>query len=189
MTMPSKNQKAWAEYLRDQIRDDVCVTKYYDEDESHSIAVFFSKQNGGVVASNIGLMDWDQSCRPAMSIPCEVLMDDREDTPEIGNIISTMAFYVMKDGWKLSPGAVFEDLISMYLRSPKLPHLYFTTPFQWGKEMVRVNLSETTIFPLLAVPISDAESIFVKQSGGEELESLWEAHGVDVLDWKRSSVA
>ena len=49
MGTPSDNHKVWAQHLREKIAGDICVTKYYDDDESHSIAVFFSRQDGGEV--------------------------------------------------------------------------------------------------------------------------------------------
>jgi hypothetical protein len=62
----------------------------------------------------------------------------------------------------------------------------FVPIYQWD-DMGEVDLDGLTIYPLLAVPISEAESAFVARLGEQALEDRWEDMGVDVADWSRAS--
>lgn len=75
-------------------------------------------------------------------------------------------------------------MVQMYFPETQLPHVMFTTPFQWP-DMSRVELDGTTVYPLLAVPISEAERQFAAAHGSDALESQWVERSVDVLDWAR----
>jgi hypothetical protein len=55
--------------------------------------------------------------------------------------------------------------------------------------MSRVTLSDRTIFPLLAVPITEGEIRLVEQRGADELTNRWEGLSTDVIDWSREGVA
>jgi len=94
---------------------------------------------------------------------------------------------MLKDGWRVRPGVIFESMVSMYFPDTKLPHVMFTAPFQWPG-MGNVPLSEKTLYPLVAIPVSEAESRLASLNAGKDLERLWEERSVDVLDWGRLSV-
>jgi hypothetical protein len=55
------------------------------------------------------------------------------------------------------------------------------------RDLSRVTLSDRTIFPLVAVPISEAESELARANAGRDLEDLWQRKSTDVLDWARTS--
>ena len=80
-------------------------------------------------------------------------------------------------------------MVSMYAPDLDVKHVLFVPPFQWGEGMSRVTLGDRTIYPLLAVPITDGELQFVKDCGADALTSLWERRHTDVLDWSREGVA
>ena len=187
MAGPPASHKEWVRYFADVVPGELRVTKYYDEDESHLIPIATSSQHDGLVAATVGLMDVDQSQNPDVTIPAEVVMDARGDAEELENVLSTIAFYIIKDGWRIRPGAVFEQLVEMYCPDLAVPHIYFTAPFQWGERMTRVELSDRVVYPLLAVPISEPELKLLKQEGDEALEAVWESAGTDVLSWTRGS--
>jgi len=115
-------------------------------------------------------------------------MDQRGHDERIGNILSTIAFYIMKDGWKIAPGVIFESMVEMFVPGTQLPHVMFVSPFQWDG-MSKILLGNRIIYPLVAFPISEAESEVARKNRGKDLEDLWERQSVDVLDWGRCSAA
>lgn len=187
MSTPPEAHKAWARHFRSLVPGDVAVARFRDEDETHAIDIVTSTQPDGLVAATIGLMEHDQAAATGTPVRTELIMDSRGEVPELQNILATTAFFVMKDGWRIRPGIVFERMVEMYRPDLDLPHVYFTAPFQWDGAMTSVELPTRTIHPMLAVPISTSESRMVAEAGGEALESRWESAGTDVLDWKRSS--
>ena len=184
----SDNHKQWAQHLRATVGGACAVTSYLDEPEENRIHIFTSQNSEGIVAATVGLMGINQSRQPGREVYSEVLMDQRGHDERIGNILSTIAFYIMKDGWRIAPGVIFESMIEMFVPETELPHVMFTSPFQWD-EMSKIVLGDRAIYPLIAVPISEAESAIARKNQGVDLEALWERHSVDVLDWGRSSAA
>jgi hypothetical protein len=178
--MPAAH-KEWAKLMRSFVGGICSVNSYWDEQQQHKIDIFTSSNEEGVIAATIGLMD-------ATGIPTEVIMDRRGHEPCIANILATIAFYIVKDDWKIGPGIIFEEMVRMYIPETKLPHVMFVAPWQLA-ELPRVALSDRVIFPLVAVPVSDSESHFARTQGWEKLESLWQQKSIDVSDWMRESVA
>ena len=183
---PSSAQKEWANRLRSQLGGLAAVTNFYDETNTAQIPIFTSTNSDGIVASTIGLMEVDQSRQPSKEIRTEILMDQRGHDERICNILSTIAFYILKNGWRVAPGTIFESMVSMYIPDTCLPHVYFTAPFQWDN-MAKVSLSDRIIYPLIAVPISETESVVAGKNTGRDLEALWVQRGTDVLNWGRRS--
>jgi hypothetical protein len=178
--------KEWANLMRSLVGGNCSVKAYYDEPEEHRIHIFASTSEEGVIAATVGLMDIALRSRTGEEIHAEVIMDQRGHDPRLAQILSTIAFYVMKDGWKLAPGVVFEEMVRMYIPDTKLPHVVFVAPWQFDSSS-RVALSDRTIYPLVAVPISEAESRLARTDAGRELEETWQRKSVDVLNWTRGS--
>jgi len=185
---PPQNWKAWACHLRDKIPGDARVTRYADEREEFHLDIFTSRDGEGTVAATIGLMEYDQSRNPAVQVYTEILMDVRGQNEFIGNILSTIGFYIMKDGWKVAPGVVFEKMVEMFIPECKARHVIFLPPFQWQDGMTKVPLPSKTVYPLLAIPITEAEMGLVLRDGSEALTHLWETSNCDVLEWNREGV-
>jgi hypothetical protein len=165
---------------------DCSVIAYWDESEENSIDIFASRNHEGIVCATIGLMEFNQSRHAEAEIYSEIILDHYGYDTRIGNILSTIAFYVMKDGWQVAPGVIFERMVEMYIPETKLPHVMFASPFQW-QDMSEVALAEKTIYPLVAIPISEAEREMARINEGENLEELWDSQGTDVLNWSRPS--
>ena len=179
----------WAKYLRDNVPGDVVrVHRYLDDGEQNSIAIFTSVNDEGIVAATVGVMDYSQS-RPGLPpLYTEILVDGRTDVNCLPSVVSTIGFYIIKDGWKVAPGVTFADMVSMYAPELNVKHVLFVPPYQWEDRMTEVKLSDRTIYPLLAVPITDGELELVQSSGADELQELWERSLIDVLDWTREGV-
>lgn len=189
MTEINPIRKEWANILRDQVPGEVKVTRFCDDKKTCSVDVFTSRNSEGIVAATIGVMDLDQSKNETVQVFSEILMDVRGQNEIIGNVISTVGFYLLKYGWKAAPGIIFRRMVEMYDPKSPVPHVMFIPPFQWGTGMSKVKLSTKTVYPLLAVPISDSERIFVEKNGSDALETLWSEKRVDVLDWGRRGAA
>jgi len=184
---PSQAHKDWANFLRSYFGGVVSVTMYDDDARTTRIPIFTSKSSSGVVAATIGIMDMDQSKRSSAELRTELVARSSSNNPVVSNIVSTLAFYLLKDKWRANPGTIFENMVSMYLPDTKLPHIFFTAPFEW-EEWGSVALSDRVIHPLLAIPVSDAEAELATNSSGQYLEALWQEHGTDIFNWSRSSV-
>lgn len=178
--------QAWVKHLRSTMPGlDTKVGRFYDEDEIHTIDIFSGQNKDGLIAATIGVMERNISQKPGVTIFTEILMDCRGHNEHIPDILSTIGFYIVKDGWKPAPGVVFEQMISMYDPRLHVKHVMFVPPFQWDDGMTRVNLGAKTIFPLLAVPITDSENTYAQAHGQEALEDLWAQTDCDIFNWKR----
>jgi hypothetical protein len=184
--------KAWARLLRSRAANGVGFRTFWDEPRQFSIDVFtgrFDVEEGGQhLAATIGLMDIVQAEASVGPICTEVLVERGDSGEFVDNVVSTIAFCAIKDAWKVMPGRVFPDVVRMYVPDTGLPHVMFVPIFRWD-DMGRVAVEGKTIYPLLAVPISEAELRFREASGYEALMDCWEAAGTPVDDWQRASVA
>lgn len=185
---PPSEHKAWAGVLRDKIPNGVRIQNFRDEDETHNIDVFSGQIGEEYFASTVGLMDIEQQSHEGNSVSTEILIERSGTDQWLGNLVSTVAFYVLKDGWRIAPGVIFERILEMYDPQTSLPHLIFVPIFQWG-DMSEVIVGGKVIYPLLAVPISERESQLVAKGGYQTLEDRWNALETDVFDWSRESVA
>ena len=185
---PLKAHKDWATLLRNRLGGKASVVMYNDDDNVTQVPIFSSENSDGLVAATIGLMDLNQSKKPNLVLRTELMMYSRNNDKLVSNVLSTIAFYILKNGWRANPGTVFESMVSMYFPETHLPHIFFTAPFQW-EEWGNVNLDDRVIHPLLAIPVSDAEAELATNRTGGVLESLWSDCGTDVFDWSRKSAA
>ena len=182
------NHKKWAQYLRTLLGGECAVHNFYDESEENSVHIFTSINDEGIVAATVGLMETDQSKNKDIHLFAEILMDQRGHDQGIENVLSTIAFYILKDGWRIAQGVVFEQMLEIHFPNHPLPHVMFIPPFQWETgEMTSVQLETKRIYPLLAVPISEAERQFATKNEDRALESLWMSNATDVLHWSRQS--
>jgi hypothetical protein len=179
--MPSQSKKLWARLLASEIGGKPSVAAYLDDSESTSIDVLTINSGGGKVCATIGLMD----SRHEPSV--EILMDSNSEDIKLENIISMVSFYIIKNGWRIKPGIIFENLVAEYHPELLLKHLLFLPQFQWGPELSKAILPQGNIYPLLAVPITTAESDYIAKNGLTSLEELWQKNGINVLNWFRES--
>ena len=107
---------------------------------------------------------------------------------KFANVLSTAAFFVMKEKWFCRPGVVFETLVRMYKLSKTMEHLYFTAPSQWPELNQTLELATKKVTWLWAIPISEAESRYIAENGDEKFESLLEEADADVFDIRRESI-
>jgi len=186
MDIPADRQQ-WYAHLCRFAGADPTVHAYRDEAAANSIEIFRSAGESGTLLATIGLMDVDQGRDPAAPVFSEILMDCLGDDERLGNALATVAFHVMKHGVRIAPGLVFDRMIAMYFPESSLPHAMLVPPFQWDSGMTQVQLATKTIYPLVAVPISEAERKFTLESEPRALERVWASERVNVFDWSRAS--
>lgn len=184
---PKKEYKEWAMHLKNMVPGDLKVTSFSDDAEENTLDIFESKNSEGILASTIGVMEVGQG--EGSKLFTEIIMDARGENENISNVLSTIGFYIVKDRWDVMPGVVFESMVEMYSPELEVKHVMFVAPFQWEEGMSNVALSTKTIYPLLAVPITQGEYEFMISNSAEALESLWASKSTDVLNWGRASAA
>lgn len=179
--------KQWAVYLRQRTPGEMRIERFFDGPELHHVDVMTVQAEEGVIVGTIGLMDVDLSDDAKQTVFCELVMDSRGRNTAIQTVVATAALAVLGEGRKVAPGVVYEDMVSMYVPSLQVKHLLFIAPFQWEDDMMRVELDDKTILPLLGVPITDSEFDFVKENGPIALEKLMADKECDVFDWNRQA--
>lgn len=178
----------WAMYLRDTMPSpQLRITHHCDENEQHSINIFTSHYQDRTVTATLGLMDMDQSQDANWQLFIELLMDARGDVDCLPEVLSTIALHIMQQGLKIAPGMVFEELLGFFMPGLAVRHILFTDPFQWEQELSKVILGDKTLYPLLAVPITDEENQYLDLHGLDALEERWKATDTDLLNWSRHS--
>lgn len=186
MDIPADRQH-WYEHLCRFGGTDATVLANTDSSGTYTVEVFRADSKDGVLVATIGLMDLPQGGGPSTPVFTEILMDSRSPHEKLGSVLATIAFHVMKHKSPLAPGVVFERALDLYFPQHPMPHAMLVTPFQWGAQMQRVELATKTIYPLVAVPVSQAERQFAAENSPRALEQVWQAQKVDVLDWGRAS--
>lgn len=118
----------------------------------------------------------------------EILFASYITFEEVSNILSSIAFFILKDGWQSRQGSVFETLIEMYYPDLEMKHIYFVSPFLWEDKLENFSVENTNIHFLLTIPISDKELDYLAQHGKEALEALFQEKNIDIFDINRKSV-
>jgi hypothetical protein len=110
------------------------------------------------------------------------------DVDAFASILGTTAFCIIRSGRIVHPGSVLEDAVSVYIPESPLPHMYFTAPFLWEKELPATQLDTKKVAWLLAFPISQTELELLRAKGDSALEDEFEKHNIDMFDLYRRSV-
>jgi hypothetical protein len=118
----------------------------------------------------------------------EILMASYTKNKYIPNILSTCAFYIIKNKWKTKWGNVFEKIVEEYYPKSAIKHLYFTIPYIWEEKLEGFKVKEKSVKFLFAVGITDSELEYINKNGYKEFENRLEENNVDVFDIKRKSI-
>ncbi|EIT84360.1 hypothetical protein A374_16278 [Fictibacillus macauensis ZFHKF-1] len=111
-------------------------------------------------------------------------------TPEFewfANVIVTCALYVAASDQHCAPGTVFPDVVSEIDPEGTLHHVMVVSPFQWDA-LQPLELEETSLTWLQAVPISEAELSYAKEHGSEQLLEQLLEKGANLADLRRTSI-
>ncbi len=162
------------------------VTKYYDEGEENSMHIMCVADPTNPSVNFYSTLELFQY--PVIDRKYEILIAGYINYSYLPDILSTCAFFVMKDGWDCTPGTVFETLVEMYAPSLEMKHIMFIQPYLWEDKMKNFILGDSLINFVLAIPISEKELEYKNKYGVEALEILFQNNKLDILDFNRKSL-
>jgi hypothetical protein len=121
------------------------------------------------------------------NVPVEICMVVAKPPEDIGNLLTTAALFIIKNGWVATPETVFNDLLTEYKLSKHLSHLLFVTPFEFPELGAVVISRKLSVHWLQAIPISNAERDYMGQHGYAALADLLEEENIPYFDLTRKS--
>jgi hypothetical protein len=168
------------------------VMKYWDEKKENSIDILASidRSHSGVTSySTIGLNEYSIGyISKETPLVVEIVGACAANLDSFPNILASCAFNIINTKFKCYPGAIFENVIELYISDNSMKHILFTTPFLWDDRLKTIQLPDKKVAWLLAIPISEEEFKYAKEKGTEALEELFEENQIDVFNIKRKSV-
>ncbi len=117
----------------------------------------------------------------------EIIITGYQKYEELANVLTTAAFFIIKEEWKSQTGVVFETLVEQYYPDKNVKHLLFVEPYLWEDKLQDLSIGERRINFLLAIPITQAELEYKKTYGHDALENLLEEKNIDIFDIDRKS--
>lgn len=161
---------------------------FYDDDRSHTIgmAEFVGAPAPGWTTHCTLTLHMTPNVFHESDIRVELVGVAAEHEVEMANVLATSAFYVMKNGWVASPGAVFEDMVSMYFPDTTTPHVMWTAPHPWPSLVDGSTIDGFgEVHWLVATPISDAERALLASIGYDEFDRRLGEAEVEYFDLHR----
>ena len=189
----SKENKELAKYITTIVGINWTVCSYGDDNNENSIDIFTCDDPIDLEVKfygTIGLSDYPNVIEMNsgdLNIPVELLMTGYKSYDKIPNILSTCAFYLLKDKWTCQSGSVFMRMVDFYYKK-EMQHIMFVEPFLWADKLVPLKLESKTVHWLLGVPVSEAELQYKIKNGLNALETLFEENEVDIFDLDRKSI-
>lgn len=124
----------------------------------------------------------------AFSGRCEILGVCADGRGDFTRILAACAFQVIDRRWFLAPGIVFPGMLAGSGVSASLEHVLFVPPVILENRLQTLAVPDPNLAVLQAVPITEDEYAFARESGGDALEDLFAARGTDLFDLARASV-
>jgi hypothetical protein len=171
------------------------VYTHHDDDNLNSIDILectdpLDKENR--FFCTIGLSDIPvKILKEEQNFGIEILIVAKEKNEFASKLLSSCSFFIGKNNWEARPGAVFNNVISLYDKNIEMKHIYFTEPFLWQDKLEQISskIEEKNILFLLAVPISDSELLYKDKNGDEKFEKLlFSTNDIDLFNFNRKSV-
>jgi hypothetical protein len=183
---------AVAKAVRDAVGGHPAVQRYYDEAEANWVDIMRwpDRPTLEMVTYSTLSLHLAPNVLEREDIRVEIAGVAPKSASRFENLLSTAAFFVMKDHWLCAPGVVFPDLIPRYCPelSSTLQHLLFMEPFPWS-HLSSVDVgADLQVHWLFAMPISEAERVFLLKNGYNKLEALFESADVQYMDLARESM-
>ncbi len=167
------------------------VFRYWDEKKISAVDILSCEnapQKGVTSHATIGLSDHSLVNNGSGSdLRTEFVAAFGSAFEEAANIVSTAAFCVINSKWKIGPGVIFPDVVSMYRKRSEMKHVLFSSPFLWDK-LTTQRLSDKTVAWLMVVPVSENEYRFAESNGSDALEDLFASKQIDIFNLDRPSL-
>lgn len=167
------------------------VGRYYDENNKSAIDIVTlqNKPNHGEMTyATVGLSNYAiGETAENKSLFIEIIGACTVDCDCFPNILATCAFNIINSQYKCYPGAIFPDVVKMYIPNIEMKHIMFVHPFLWDDELKTLRFEDKEIAWLQAIPISEDEYQFAEKHGVEELESKLEKANIDIFNIARHS--
>lgn len=80
-----------------------------------------------------------------------------------------------------------KDIVGRYIEKVEMKHILFTDPFLWDN-INSIDIEDTKVAWLLAVPISEKEYLYAQEKGTDALEKFFEFENIDIFDLNRKSI-
>jgi hypothetical protein len=130
----SNENKEIAKYITTIVGINRTVQRYWDDKNENCIDIFTCDDPIDLNVKfygTIGLSDYQNIIEMKngnKNIPIELLITGYKKYDKISNILSTCAFYILKDKWNCQPGTVFMNMVDFYCKK-EMQHIMFVPPF------------------------------------------------------------
>ena len=111
----------------------------------------------------------------------------RSEFDQFANVLASACFHIIRTRSVYPPGSVLRDYVREYFTASTVPHLYLTAPYLWEGTLTSIDCEAKKVSWLLAIPIAEAEYVFLEKNGDEALEALLEENEVNIFDLNRPS--
>lgn len=172
--------------------NDPTVTAYHDGNQHSSVEVVRVQdrpQAGMTAAGTIGASDHEIGLMAdELPLRVEFVAAFASEETVYERILATCAFNIINLGYKAYPGAIYPDLVKIYLPDSPMQHILLLPPLFWEGELTSLRLSDRVVTWLMALPISERELRYAEMNGVEALEDRLIASQVDPTDLRRHSI-
>jgi len=180
--------RRWRDAFGQGDRGQVCA--YYNEGDSLRVDIFEvadAPQRGVSTFASIGVSDYANEVAPGQAVPVELIAVGAAAASDLpARTLATIAFDHIAPGIVLRPGLVVPEAVSRNSATTVLRHVLLTAPFLWD-DLGCVETEVMSVYPLLAVPITEAEFRFAEVHGGDALEARLAERQIDIYNWLRTS--
>ncbi len=168
------------------------VETYWDEKKENYIDILVCKDSpckSVCSYSTIALSDFSIGKKVnGVKLGVEIIGACEEKFAQFPNVISTCAFNIIIEKASCFPGAIYPNVVEMYLPQSTMKHILFVPPFGWNNEFETLVYSSKIVAWLLIVPISDPEYHYAMDNGSDMLISLFAEKQIDIFDLNRISI-
>ena len=182
-------QRAVALHSQDILGEQAEIYTYGSEDGELELPVIVAPDNPTIGLSTyatIGLSDHPQ---PNYGSKLHLELIGVCETSEISfaDVLASCVFECLKNDRTINYGVVFWDIVRQYDLSDTMAHVTFVAPFLWD-QFTKVRLLDEDVLWLMALPISESETAFLKTHGIDALEEQLQAAQADIADIRRQPV-
>lgn len=167
------------------------VFAYGDDNESQVTFLMTSEgapESGWATHSSVTLHT-TANVMEGTDIRVELLVVGVQSDALLANVISTAAFYVIKNRWLAAPGVVFPNVVAEYYPASTTPHLLWVEPITYPTLGAVEIEGAGSVHWLQGVPITEPERALLHSEGMPALDARLDGKPVERIDLQRESYA